>query len=96
MPESIRELQRLVLLMNENPTIKIQINGYTDNIGKEADNKLLSEVRAKSVVSYLNTQGIPLTRLLFKGFGATNPISSNDSEEGRALNRRTEVVIISK
>lgn len=96
LPESILELQRLVLLMNENPTIKIQINGYTDNVGKEADNKLLSEARAKSVVAYLNTQGIPLTRLLFKGFGATNLISSNDTEEGRALNRRTEMVIISK
>jgi outer membrane protein OmpA-like peptidoglycan-associated protein/Tol biopolymer transport system component len=96
LPESILELKRLVLLMNENPTIKIQINGYTDNIGKDADNKLLSEARAKSVVAYLNTQGIPINRLLFKGFGATNPISSNETEDGRALNRRTEMVIVSK
>jgi outer membrane protein OmpA-like peptidoglycan-associated protein/tetratricopeptide (TPR) repeat protein len=96
LPESILELERLVLLMNDNPTIKIQINGYTDNIGKDADNKTLSEARAKSVVSYLNTKGIQIARLLFKGFGATNPISSNETEDGRALNRRTEVVIISK
>jgi outer membrane protein OmpA-like peptidoglycan-associated protein/tetratricopeptide (TPR) repeat protein len=96
LPESILELERLVLLMNDNPTIKIQINGYTDNIGKDADNKTLSESRAKSVVSYLNTKGIQIARLLFKGFGATNPISSNETEDGRALNRRTEVVIISK
>ena len=82
--------------MNENPTIKIQINGYTDNIGKDADNKILSEARAKSVVAYLNTQGITISRLLFKGFGATNPISSNETDDGRALNRRTEMVIVSK
>jgi outer membrane protein OmpA-like peptidoglycan-associated protein/tetratricopeptide (TPR) repeat protein len=96
LPESILELDRLVLLMNENPTIKIQINGYTDNIGKDVDNKTLSEARAKSVISYLNTKGIQMARLLSKGYGATNPISSNDTEEGRALNRRTEVVIIAK
>jgi outer membrane protein OmpA-like peptidoglycan-associated protein len=96
LPESILELDRLVLLMNENPTIKIQINGYTDNIGKDVDNKTLSEARAKSVISYLNTKGIQMERLLFKGYGATNPISSNDTEEGRALNRRTEVLIIAK
>jgi outer membrane protein OmpA-like peptidoglycan-associated protein len=96
LPESILELDRLVLLMNENPTIKIQINGYTDNIGKDVDNKTLSEARAKSVISYLNTKGIQVARLLSKGYGATNPISSNDTEEGRALNRRTEVVIIAK
>lgn len=96
LPESILELDRLVLLMNENPTIKIQINGYTDNIGKDVDNKTLSEARAKSVISYLNTKGIQMARLLFKGYGATNPISSNETEEGRALNRRTEVVIIAK
>ena len=96
LPESILELDRLVLLMNENPTIKIQINGYTDNIGNDVDNKTLSEARAKSVISYLNTKGIQMARLLSKGYGATNPISSNDTEEGRALNRRTEVVIIAK
>ena len=96
LPESIVELDRIVVLMKENPTIKIQINGYTDSIGKDADNLVLSEARAKSVVSFLTSKGIQQTMLLFKGFGATNPIASNETEEGRAQNRRTEMVVISK
>lgn len=96
LPESIVELDRIVALMKENPTIKIQINGYTDSIGKDADNLVLSEMRAKSVVNYLTSKGIQQTMLSFKGFGASNPVSSNETEEGRAQNRRTEMVVISK
>jgi outer membrane protein OmpA-like peptidoglycan-associated protein/tetratricopeptide (TPR) repeat protein len=96
LPESIVELDRIVVLMKENPTIKIQINGYTDSIGKDADNLVLSEARAKSVVSYLTSKGIQQTMLTFKGFGSSNPVASNETEEGRAQNRRTEMVVISK
>ena len=80
--------------MKDNPTIKIQINGHTDNIGKPADNLKLSENRASSVVTYLTEKGIQSDRLSFKGFGATQPIDDNNTEEGRAKNRRTELKVL--
>jgi outer membrane protein OmpA-like peptidoglycan-associated protein len=93
---SMIELNKLLQLMGENPTVKIQINGYTDNVGKPADNLRLSANRAKAVVDFLVGKGIKPERLSFKGFGETNPIADNKTEAGRALNRRTEFVIISQ
>ena len=95
-PESMAELDNLIDLLNENPTMTIQINGYTDNVGKPSDNLLLSNNRAKSVVTYLASKGIPIKRLLSKGFGETHPIDDNKTEDGRAKNRRTELQVISK
>lgn len=95
-PESQVELDKVVQLLQENPTVKIQIEGHTDNVGNAADNQKLSESRAKAVVNYLSSKGIALTRLIPKGFGATQPIADNNTEEGRAQNRRTELKIISK
>jgi outer membrane protein OmpA-like peptidoglycan-associated protein len=92
-PVSMIELDKLVELMNENPTMKIRINGYTDNIGSDADNLTLSENRAKAVVDYLVSKGIDNKRLTSKGFGETQPIADNSTEEGRALNRRTEFIV---
>jgi outer membrane protein OmpA-like peptidoglycan-associated protein len=91
---SLIEINRLLQLLNENPTLKVQINGYTDNVGKPVDNLKLSENRAKSVVDYLISKGIDIKRLSFKGFGETKPIADNATEAGRAKNRRTEFVII--
>lgn len=93
-PVSMIEIDKLLQMMGENPTLKVQINGYTDNVGKPADNLKLSANRAKSVVDYLVSKGIKTSRLLFKGFGETKPIADNKTEAGRALNRRTEFVII--
>jgi len=62
-------------------------------VGKEADNLLLSENRAKAVVNYLKSKGIDGKRLSFKGYGDTEPVSSNDTEEGKAQNRRIEFVV---
>lgn len=95
-PESAVELDQLVRLLKDNPTVKILISGYTDNVGKPADNLALSNERAKSVVNYLLTKGIDKARLTFRGFGESRPVASNESEEGRAQNRRTEMRIISK
>jgi outer membrane protein OmpA-like peptidoglycan-associated protein len=81
--------------MNENPTIKILISGYTDNVGKPADNLILSKGRAVAVVNYLLNKGIRNERLSFKGLGEANPIADNKTEEGRALNRRTELSVVS-
>ena len=94
--ESEAELDVVVRLMNDNPTVKIQIGGHTDNVGKPADNLTLSNNRAKSVVNYIISKGIPATRLSAKGFGETQPVGDNKTEEGKALNRRTEMKVISQ
>ena len=93
-PASQIELDDLIKLLKENPLVTIQINGYTDNVGKSADNLLLSENRAKSVVSYLTTKGIDPKRLSYKGYGEAQPVSPNTTEEGRAKNRRTELKVL--
>ena len=95
-PESQVELDRVVQLLHDNPTVKIQIEGHTDNIGNAADNQKLSENRAKAVVNYLISKGIPATRLSAKGYGATQPVADNATEEGRAQNRRTGLKVVGK
>lgn len=90
------ELDQVVKLLNDNPTVRIQIEGHTDNIGTSADNLKLSENRAKAVVNYLVSKGIPAARLTAKGFGATKPVADNKTEEGRAQNRRTELKVIAR
>jgi outer membrane protein OmpA-like peptidoglycan-associated protein/tetratricopeptide (TPR) repeat protein len=94
-PASITELDNVVKLMNENPNMKILISGFTDNVGKPADNLKLSTGRAVAVVNYLVAKGLKKERLSFKGFGETKPIATNDTEGGRALNRRTELSVVS-
>jgi outer membrane protein OmpA-like peptidoglycan-associated protein/tetratricopeptide (TPR) repeat protein len=93
-PESQVELDKLVQLLKENPSLKIQVSGHTDNVGKPADNLALSNNRAKAVVNYLIANGIVALRLTAKGFGETQPVADNKIEEGRAKNRRTEVKVI--
>jgi len=92
-PVSLIELNKLLLLMNDNPSIKIRINGYTDDVGSDADNLKLSETRARAVVDYLVKNGIDAKRLTSEGFGETKPIADNSTETGRALNRRTEFIV---
>ncbi|MFM8709907.1 MAG: OmpA family protein [Sphingomonadales bacterium] len=92
-PASLTELDKLVTLLQENPTIKIEIGGHTDNVGKAADNLTLSDHRAKAVVDYLQGKRIDPARLTAKGYGMTQPVSDNSTPEGRALNRRTEMKI---
>ena len=93
-PESKTELENLIKLMNDNPNIKIEISGHTDNIGSAAYNQKLSESRAKAVVDYLIEHGIERSRLSYRGYGFDKPIAPNDTEEGRQLNRRVEFKII--
>jgi len=88
------ELSKLVKLLNDNPTMNIQINGHTDNVGEENDNLKLSEARAQAVVNYLITKEIAANRLKYKGFGEKRSIASNDTPNGRQQNRRTEFIII--
>ncbi|MBI5917691.1 MAG: PD40 domain-containing protein [Bacteroidetes bacterium] len=92
--ESLTELNLLKKLLDDNPSLKIQINGHTDTVGSDADNATLSENRAKAVHGFLTQNGIGVNRLKFKGFGETSPIASNDTEVGRRQNRRTEFIVI--
>lgn len=94
-PGSATELDKIVMLMNDNPNLVIQISGHTDNVGKPADNLALSVNRAKAVVAYLSGKGINAKRLTYKGFGSGKPLAPNDSEAGKAMNRRTELNITS-
>ncbi len=92
--KSISELQKIISFMNENAEVRIEISGHTDNIGTESYNQNLSTQRAQAVTDYLIAGGISSKRLISKGFGSTKPISSNDTEEGRQLNRRIEFKIL--
>jgi len=94
--ESKIVLDQLIAFLTENPTISIQVQGHTDNIGNDAGNLKLSENRAQSVYDYLIENGIQQIRLTYKGFGKSMPVASNDTEEGRAKNRRTVFVITRK
>ena len=89
------ELLQLIQLLNENNNLKVEISGHTDNIGKKEDNLSLSLNRAKSVVAFLVSKGIHENRLTAKGYGDTKPIATNDTEEGKSLNRRTEINVLS-
>ncbi|MEN0046910.1 MAG: OmpA family protein [Bacteroidota bacterium] len=91
---SLIELQRLKRLLENNPNLRIQINGHTDNVGSEEDNLALSQARAKAVQDYLIEQNIEVSRIQHKGFGESQPIDTNETAKGRQSNRRTEFMII--
>jgi outer membrane protein OmpA-like peptidoglycan-associated protein len=94
--ESRSVLDGFIIFLKENPKIKVSIQGHTDNVGKPEDNLKLSEDRAKSVYEYLIANAIDAARLSYKGYGEGKPITTNDTPEGKARNRRTEFVIIEK
>ena len=94
LPESVAELDKLKNLLNDNPTLRIRINGHTDNVGTDNDNLSLSANRAKSVYEYLIQKGIAASRLEYKGFGESKPVATNDTAEGRQENRRTEFELL--
>lgn len=91
--ESEKQLDKFVELYQNFPSMQLQINGHTDNIGSEEYNQKLSEDRANSVYKYFLKKGIPASKMAIKGFGFKYPIDTNDTEEGRAKNRRVEVDI---
>jgi outer membrane protein OmpA-like peptidoglycan-associated protein/tetratricopeptide (TPR) repeat protein len=94
--ESIAELQKLVEFLTVNPTVHIEISGHTDNVGNDQLNQTLSENRAKAVYQYLISSQISPARLVYKGYGKTQPIAPNTTEDGRQKNRRTEFMITAK
>ena len=95
-PESANELDRLIKLLNDNPTVKIELGSHTDSKGSDDYNLKLSDNRSKSVVDYLIGKGISASRLVAKGYGETKPIDTNDTDAGRQNNRRTDFKILEK
>lgn len=93
-PESEPELNRLTKVMQENPEIKVQIEGHTDSVGKNKDNMILSYKRANSVANYLIEHGILIDRLVVKGFGESLPVVKNDTAENKRQNRRVVFKIL--
>lgn len=94
-PESHIELNKLSMYLIKNPEITIQINGHSDNTGLRHKNQKMSEYRAREVFEYLIRKGVQ-NKMLFKGYGSANPIASNDTDDGKAKNRRVEFEIIKK
>ena len=94
--ESKVELKKLIDFLNVNPGISIEVSGHTDNVGAKEYNKELSTNRSKSVWTYLIENGVAEARITYKGFGDERPKYPNDSDEHRALNRRTEFTIVGK
>jgi outer membrane protein OmpA-like peptidoglycan-associated protein/tetratricopeptide (TPR) repeat protein len=92
--ESTAELLKLADFLKKNPSVRIEISGHTDNIGDETLNQKLSEMRAKTVVNFLVQNGVSASRLVAKGYGSTQPVAVNTTEEGRQKNRRTEMKIL--
>jgi outer membrane protein OmpA-like peptidoglycan-associated protein len=88
--KSVTELDKVIRFLTENPTLRIEIGGHTDNLGTAAYNLTLSLKRAQSVANYLTAHGIIAARLTQKGYGADKPLASNDTEENRQINRRIE------
>ena len=95
LPESYIELNKLAQYLMKNPTLEIRINGHSDNGGLKYKNQKISELRAREVFEYLIKKGVQ-NKMYFKGFGSTQPIAPNDTDEGKAKNRRVEFEIIKK
>lgn len=92
-PDAKKRLDVVAHALKDNPTRAVTISGYTDNKGRSETNRTLSQKRADSVKAYLEKQGVPASRLYSEGKGDNNPVASNDSEEGRADNRRVEITM---
>ncbi|MCL2435300.1 MAG: OmpA family protein [Lentimicrobiaceae bacterium] len=96
LPDSYSELQRLLDFLIRNETVIIEISGHTDDQGSESYNQKLSMERAQAVYRYLIDNGIDSSRLSYKGYGKWRPVAPNDTEENRARNRRTEILILER
>jgi outer membrane protein OmpA-like peptidoglycan-associated protein len=90
-PESDSVLQRVLAMLQANASLKVEVQGHTDNVGNDAYNQTLSEARANSVMAWLTAHGVAAARLTAKGYGETMPVASNNTDEGRAKNRRVEI-----
>ena len=92
LPDSENVLGEIAKMLNENADVKLSVEGHTDNVGATAANQSLSEKRAQAVVAWLTAHGINAARLKAKGWGSSKPVADNTTEDGRAKNRRVELV----
>jgi len=92
--ESFKELDKFSSFMNAKKTMVIEVAGYTDNVGTDDANLKLSQQRAEAIREYLLKHGVSAGQIIAKGYGASNPVATNDTPEGRKINRRTEIHII--
>ena len=92
LPDSESILGEIVKMLQQNPDVKLSVEGHTDNVGAAASNQALSAKRAQAVVAWLTAHGVAASRLTAKGWGQTKPVADNTSEDGRAKNRRVELV----
>lgn len=90
-PGSESVLNEIVKLLQNDASLKLRVEGHTDNVGAAAANQALSEKRAQAVVAWLTGHGVAASRLVAKGFGATKPVADNGTDEGKAKNRRVEL-----
>ena len=95
-PEAIVILDKAVGLLKSQASVVVEVAGHTDSVGSEEYNQALSERRAIAVKDYLESQGITATRLSARGYGEAQPVASNDTDEGRAQNRRVELIVLSR
>ncbi|MEO6135418.1 MAG: OmpA family protein, partial [Ginsengibacter sp.] len=93
-PESFIELDRVVKLLSENPAIEIEMSAHTDSRGSDDYNMVLSDRRARSVMEYILSKGIDPNRITSHGYGESKPVATNDTDDGRQLNRRVEFTIL--
>lgn len=93
-PESVTELKKLLGILNKNEALKIELGGHTDSDGNDEHNLQLSDNRAKAVVNWLIEKGVDRAKLQYKGYGESKPRVENDTPQNKALNRRTEVIIL--
>jgi len=94
--ESFSELDRVASFLRDNPDLKIEIGGHTDNVGKIASNQKLSQARAAAVANYIISKGLPQQNIVSKGYGSSKPVAENNTKEGKAQNRRVEFTILDK
>jgi len=92
LPDSEQTLMQIVQVLRDHSELSLRVEGYTDNVGQAAANQALSDRRAQAVVAWLTGRGIAGARLAARGFGAANPVGDNATEDGRAKNRRVELV----
>jgi outer membrane protein OmpA-like peptidoglycan-associated protein len=92
MQDGVATVKEIATLLKSNPTLKLGVEGHTDNVGDAASNKKLSEARAKSVTAAIVASGVDAARVSAAGFGQEKPVADNRTEEGRAKNRRVELV----
>lgn len=93
-PESMKEINRIKAIMDKNPKVRYEVQGHTDGTGDAASNQKLSERRAQAIVDKMVELGVSPSRLVAVGKGESEPISTNDTEAGRAKNRRVEFIVI--